>query len=197
MYQNKTLEDWILECSRLRKENAHLKQQIAGLLHQKKAEKNSLESPEVVTKHSPLPVKIQLFNSLFKGRADVYATRWEAKDGRAGYLPACAHEWDRPICQKPKIKCSECQHRMLLPLTDQVIEGHLYGQHIVGLYPMQKDESCSFLAVDFDKENWQKDVLAFIQICKAYGIPYSLERSRSGNGGHVWFFFSEKMNDSD
>lgn len=194
MYQNKTLEDWILECSRLRKENAHLKQQIAGLLHQKKAEKNSLESPEVVTKHSPLPVKIQLFNSLFKGRADVYATRWEAKDGRAGYLPACAHEWDRPICQKPKIKCSECQHRMLLPLTDQVIEGHLFGQHIVGLYTMQKDESCSFLAVDFDKENWQKDVLAFIQICKAYGIPYSLERSRSGNGGHVWFFFSEKMN---
>jgi superfamily II DNA or RNA helicase len=193
MYQNKTLEDWIAECSRLRKENAYLKQQITSLLHQNKAEQNLMEAPEVVTKHSPLHVKIQLYKSLFKGRADVYATRWEAKDGRSGYLPACAHEWDRPICQKPKIKCSKCQHRTLLPLTDQVIEAHLNGQHIVGLYPMQKDDSCSFLAVDFDKENWQKDILAFIQVCKAHSIPYSLERSRSGNGGHVWFFFSEKM----
>lgn len=196
MYKNKTLEDWIAECSRLRKENAYLKQQITGLLHQNKAEQNSIEAPQVVTKHSPLHMKIQLYKSLFKGRPDVYATRWEAKDGRSGYLPACAYEWERPICQKPKIKCSECQHRTLLPLTDQVIEAHLQGQHIVGLYPMQKDESCSFLAVDFDKENWQRDVLAFIQVCKSHDIPYSLERSRSGNGGHVWFFFSEKMDSS-
>ncbi|WP_053362490.1 DEAD/DEAH box helicase [Bacillus sp. FJAT-27251] len=190
MNKNRTLEDWIAECMRLRKENIYLKKQIRDLLQQNK---NKIENHEIVTKHSPLSAKVQLYRSLFKGRTDVYALRWEAKDGRAGYLPACAHEWNRPICQKPMIKCSECQHRRLLPVTERVIENHLSGEHSIGLYPMHKDETCSFLAVDFDKQNWQKDVLAFIQVCKTVGVPYSVERSRSGNGAHVWFFFSNNI----
>lgn len=193
MNQNSTLEDCIAECMRLREENSYLKKQIASLLQKDKIKSNYIEIPEIVTKQSSLEAKVKLYSSLFKGRSDVYALRWEAKDGRAGYLPACAHEWNRPICEKPAIKCSECHNRTLLPLTHQVIIDHLNGEHTVGLYPMHKDETCSFLAVDFDKQSWQKDVLAFIQICKDFGIPFSVERSRSGNGAHVWFFFSDKI----
>jgi superfamily II DNA or RNA helicase len=193
MKQNISLEDWIAECMRLRKENAYLKKQIASLLQKEYTKDNFIDSPVFLTKQSPLKAKVQLYKNLFKGRNDVFALRWEAKDGRAGYLPACAHEWDRPICQKPAIKCSECQNRNLLQLTDQVIIDHLNGDHTVGLYPLQKDGTCSFLAVDFDKNSWQKDVLAFIQVCGIFDIPFSIERSRSGNGAHVWFFFSENI----
>jgi superfamily II DNA or RNA helicase len=192
MSHNKSLEDWIAECIQLRKENAYLKKQIASLLQKENTKLNIIDAPDFVTKQSPLEKKVQIYRSLFKGRTDVYALRWEAKDGRAGYLPACAHEWNRPICQKPEIKCSECLNRTLLPLTNQVIIGHLNGEHTIGLYPMHKDGTCSFLAVDFDKNNWQKDVQAFIQVCKDLGLPFSVERSRSGNGAHVWFFFSDK-----
>ncbi|MBT2694494.1 DEAD/DEAH box helicase [Bacillus sp. ISL-55] len=196
MNHNKSLEDWIAECIQLRNENAYLKRQIASLLQKENPKLNIINEPYFITKQSPLEAKVQLYRSLFKGRPDVYALRWEAKDGRAGYLPACAHEWDRPICQKPEIKCSECLNRTLLPLTNQVVISHLNGEHTIGLYPMQKDGTCSFLAVDFDKANWQKDVQAFIQVCTNLGLPFSIERSRSGNGAHVWFFFSEKIESS-
>ncbi|MGD6777000.1 TOTE conflict system archaeo-eukaryotic primase domain-containing protein [Sutcliffiella horikoshii] len=194
MKHNKTLEDWIAECERLSKENTYLKQQITSLLQPNKPTENN--GQDIVTRHSPLHAKIQLYRRLFNGRTDVYATRWESKDGRNGYLPACANEWDQSICQKPKIKCTECGHRKLLALTDYVIEGHFKGKHSIGLYPMHEDGTCSFLAIDFDKQDWKKDVGAFVQICKEYNIPYSVERSRSGNGAHVWFFFTERLKSS-
>ncbi|MGD6780152.1 TOTE conflict system archaeo-eukaryotic primase domain-containing protein [Sutcliffiella horikoshii] len=118
MKHNKTLEDWIAECERLSKENTYLKQQITSLLQPNKPTENN--GQDKVTRHSPLHAKIQLYRRLFNGRTDVYATRWESKDGRNGYLPACANEWDQSICQKPKIKCTECGHRKLLALTDYV-----------------------------------------------------------------------------
>lgn len=127
------------------------------------------------------------------GRDDIYALRWESRDGRSGYTPACAHEWNPPICQKPKIKCSACNHRTLLPLTDKTLYHHLSGKCTIGLYPLQKDETCSFLAVDFDKNEWQHDITAFADTCKKMAIPYSIERSRSGKGAHVWIFFSENI----
>lgn len=194
MKNNKTLEDWIAECERLSKENAYLKQQLTSILQPIKSTENT--GQDIVTRHSPLHVKIQLYKRLFNGRTDVYATRWESKDGRNGYLPACANEWDQSICQKPKIKCSECKHRQLLPLTDHVIEGHFKGKHSIGIYPLHEDGTCSFLAIDFDKQDWQKDVGAFVQICGEHKIPYSVERSRSGNGAHVWFFFTERFESS-
>lgn len=145
-----------------------------------------------VTNASPSAAKIALIRSLFRGREDVYPRRWEsAKTGKAGYAPACSNEWVRGVCGKPKIKCADCPHRAFLPVTDAVIDGHLRGRYTVGVYPMLADESCWFLAADFDKATWREDAAAYLAACKARGVPAALERSRSGNGGHVWIFFAE------
>lgn len=187
------LQQALAECERLRKENEYLKH-ILSMMMQKKENNHSVTmASSIVNNQSSPEEKIRLFKQLFRGRTDVYAVRWESKNGRAGYTPACAYEWQPPICRKPEIKCSECQHRTLLPLNDQVLYDHLSGKHTVGIYPMQKDETCFFLAIDFDKKNWQEDVLAFVRVCKEFSVPYSIERSRSGNGAHVWIFFSEAI----
>jgi superfamily II DNA or RNA helicase len=125
--------------------------------------------------------KIKLFRTLFKGRDDVYAIFWfNERTGKKGYSPACEDPWSS---RKGKAK-------KYLPLTDKVILSHLTGEKIIGVYPLLKDDTCWFLACDFDKEGWALDALAFVNICKDYGVPAYLERSRSGNGGHVWIFFS-------
>ncbi len=149
---------------------------------------------------SPVSEKIALFRSLFLGRADVYPRRFESKKtGRAGYAPACGNEWVRGICEKPRIKCADCPHRAFLPLTDEVIRWHLSGKDsaaqdfVAGVYPMLADETCYFLAMDFDKDSWQQDVLAVMETCRLLNLPAALERSRSGNGGHVWMFFAEAV----
>ena len=153
-----------------------------------------------VTNLSAPAGKIALFRSLFHGRDDVYPRRFESrKTGRAGYAPACANEWVRGVCEKPKIKCAECAHRRFLPVTDEVVRRHLSGRDeqgrdfVMGVYPMLLDETCLFLAVDFDRENWQADAGAFVETCRQLEVPVALERSRSGNGGHVWFFFEEAV----
>ncbi len=140
--------------------------------------------------------KIALFRSLFRGREDVYPMRFESrKTGRAGYQPACANEWVRGICEKPRIKCADCLQRRFLPVTDDVIRWHLSGSgdhgrpFVMGVYPMLPDECCHFLAVDFDRQDWRQDAGAFLQTCRRLELPAALERSRSGNGAHVWLFF--------
>ena len=145
---------------------------------------------------SPAADKVALFRSLFRGRVDVYPRRFESqKTGRSGYAPACGNEWVRGICEKPRIKCAACPHRAFLPVTDDVIRWHLSGKDkagqpfVAGVYPMLADETCHFIAMDFDKESWQHDVLAVMETCRRLEIPAALERSRSGNGGHVWIFF--------
>jgi len=138
--------------------------------------------------------KVTLFRDLFRGREDVYPKFWRnEKTGRSGYSPACANEWVRGVCEKPRVKCGECPSRSFLPVTDQVILDHLQGRHVIGVYPLLPDESCRFLAVDFDKLSWQEDVAAFLETCRADGIAACLERSRSGNGAHVWFFFEDPV----
>jgi superfamily II DNA or RNA helicase/very-short-patch-repair endonuclease len=144
--------------------------------------------------------KITLFRSLFRGRDDVYPVRFESrKTGRAGYQPACANEWVRGICEKPRIKCADCPHRKFLPVTDEVIRWHLSGvdaqgrPFVMGVYPMLPDECCHFLAVDFDRKDWEQDAAAFLQTCCKLELPAALERSRSGNGGHVWLFFEDAI----
>ncbi len=153
-----------------------------------------------VDHRSPSREKIALFRSLFRGREDVYPRRFESlRTGRAGYAPACGNEWVRGICEKPRIKCANCPHRAFLPVTDEVIRWHLSGKDphggdfVAGVYPMLADETCHFLAIDFDKETWRDDVRAVMEICSQLEIPIALERSRSGNGGHVWLFFSEAV----
>ena len=147
-----------------------------------------------VNNSSPPEVKITLFRSLFRGREDVYPKHWENRNkGTSGYVPACKNEWLRGICNKPKIKCNECSNREYLPVTDEIIHKHLATTATIGVYPLLNDETCWFLAVDFDKETWQEDVAAFLDTCKKVKIPAALERSRSGNGGHVWLFFTEPV----
>ncbi|MFH1118068.1 MAG: DEAD/DEAH box helicase family protein, partial [Pseudomonadota bacterium] len=156
-----------------------------------------------VTNQSPSADKIALFMSLFKGRDDVYPRRFESKrTGRSGYQPACRNEWIRGLCGKPKVKCSTCNHREFLPVTEEVIRNHLMGcdpkerserDFTIGVYPLLPDETCRFLAADFDKAQWMADASAFLLTCDSYNVPAVLERSRSGNGGHVWVFFSEKI----
>ncbi len=145
-------------------------------------------------KHSSPAEKIALFRALFRGRADVYPRRFESrKTGRAGYSPVCGNEWVKGICEKPRIKCTECSHQNWLGVTDEVVHNHLVGKIVIGVYPMLLDESCFFLAVDFDGSEWAHDVRAFMETCGRWKIPVALERSRSGEGGHVWFFFDEAI----
>jgi superfamily II DNA or RNA helicase len=106
------------------------------------------------------------------------------------------------VCGKPQVKCGECPSQAFIPVSDEVIENHLRGKDpkrprsadfVAGVYPLLADETCWFLAADFDGESWAADALAYMQTCRARGVPAALERSRSGNGAHVWIFFSEPV----
>lgn len=153
-----------------------------------------------VTNTSTAEEKIALFGFLFRGRTEVFPQRFESrKTGLAGYSPACGNEWVRGVCEKPRIKCSDCPHQAFLPVSAETIRWHLSGADtlgkpfVMGVYPMLLDETCHFLAVDFDKEAWCDDAHAYLESCEQLGIPAYLERSRSGNGGHMWFFFAEAI----
>ena len=158
------------------------------------------QSPTPIHQLSSPEEKIALFRSLFRGREDVYPRRFESrKTGKSGYAPACANEWVRGICEKPRIKCAECPNRRFLQVTDDVIRWHLSGyddagqRFVAGVYPMLLDETCFFLAVDFDKSGWLEDSTAYIETCRGLGLSVALERSRSGRGGHVWLMFDEAV----
>src|SRR5262247_1853369 len=157
-------------------------------------------NPGVVDQRSSSEVKIALFRSLFRGREDVYPRRFESRmTGRSGYAPACANEWVRGVCEKPRIKCAECPNRRFLQVTDDVIRWHLSGHDaegqafVAGVYPLLQDETCFFLGVDFDKAGWREDAAAFLETCHHLSLSAALERSRSGRGAHVWFFFEEAI----
>ncbi len=142
--------------------------------------------------------KVALFRRLFRGRTDVYPIRWEGKSsGKSGYAPACANEWVAGVCEKPRIKCSDCGNRELIPLSDSVLFDHLVGKRTIGVYPLLTDDTCHFLAVDFDEAEWKDDALAFHQSCDELGVSVALEISRSGNGAHVWIFFAGRVSARD
>ena len=142
-----------------------------------------------------LQEKIDLFCSLFKGRDDVFARRWYSKtSGKAGYQPVCHNEWT-PLCDKRKYKCADCPNRQFSPLTYNDYYRHLEGKDsdgrdVIGLYVLNEDNTCHLLCTDFDDKNcehgYQDDVLTFVDVCRSWNVPYSIERSRSGNGAHVW-----------
>jgi superfamily II DNA or RNA helicase/very-short-patch-repair endonuclease len=159
-----------------------------------------MDPAHLIDRHTPVEEKIRLFRSLFRGREDIHARRFESrKTGRSGYAPACANEWVRGICEKPRIKCAECPHRRFLPMTDEVIRWHLTGADaegkpfVAGIYPLLADDSCWFVAIDFDKSGWREDASACLETCKHLDLPAALERSRSGNGAHLWLFFEEPV----
>ncbi len=137
------------------------------------------------------PQKVALFRGLFSGRTDVFPERWENKSkGKSGYSPTCANLWVAGLCNKMNIKCSDCCNRKLVPLSDSILYEHLIGKRTIGVYPLLTDDTCNFLAVDFDEADWKSDALAFRQSCVELGVPAALEISRSGNGAHIWIFFS-------
>lgn len=154
---------------------------------------NIILSP-TVTFTSNVAAKIELFMSLFKGREDVYAMRWEnVKSGKSGYSPVCLNRRKPGLCGRPRIPCSKCSHQNYAKLDEDVIRRHLLGEVVVGLYPLLKEETCWFLAMDFDGDGWCKDVDTVCAVCNDFRIPIAVERSRSGSGGHAWFFFEQPV----
>ena len=147
--------------------------------------------------------RIRLFQSLFKGREDVFARRWFSKTtGKSGYQPVCINEWKQGFCDKKKYRCVICPNRNFAPLTTQDMYRHLEGKDeyccdVVGLYAIMQDNNCAFLCADFDDKNckygYKEDVLAYVGVCREWLIPYAIERSRSGNGAHVWIFFEAPL----
>jgi len=138
--------------------------------------------------------KINLFLKLFRCRESVFAKRWEnSKTEKSGYAPVCQNEWVKPICQKPKIKCSDCAHQRFPPLNEIAIEAHLKGTMTIGTYAILENDTCVFLVCDFDEKSWRKDVLAYAKSAEALGIQAAVEISRSGNGAHAWIFFQEPV----
>jgi len=155
---------------------------------------NSQHQP--VNRLSPPEAKIALFRELFRGRDDVYARRYESlRTGKSGYALACGNEWVPGVCEKPRIKCAACPHQRFLPVIDDAIPWHLSGRDdtgsdfVMAVYPLLRDETCFFLALDLDKPNWREDARAVMETCSRLGLPSALERSRGGNGGHLWLFF--------
>ena len=147
--------------------------------------------------------RLRLFQSLFKGRENVFARRWFSKTtGKSGYQPVCINEWKQGICDKKKYRCVICPNRNFAPLTTQDMYRHLEGKDeyccdVVGLYAIMQDNNCAFLCADFDDKNckygYKEDVLAYVGVCREWQIPYAIERSRSGNGAHVWIFFEAPL----
>lgn len=198
MNRNESVADLQAELLRLQEENDRLKAILDkhGISYEvdSASESNASMSP---AHQLTAADKISIFRRLFRGRNDVYAQRWESAKGKSGYSPACANEWKTGVCCKPRVKCNECSQRQLQPLTEQVIFDHLSGKCTVGIYPLLKNDECCFLAIDFDGADWQDDAKAFMQSCRELDIPSALEISRSGNGAHVWIFFSEPVSARD
>lgn len=188
----------------LRDEQASLETALAAFKRQLAAIDKVAQSVPfanaTVANKSPSSAKVALFRGLFTGRSDVFPVRWENHNSaRAGYSPACANEWALGICAKPKVKCGQCPHQAFIPVSDEIVARHLRGggtrsgDFVAGVYPLLADGTCWFLAADFDKQDWAADARAFVETSRARGIAAALERSRSGNGGHVWIFFDEAV----
>lgn len=206
MSNSENLSDLYAELNRLESRAARIRNEIARLENQgdpvppQSATRLFPDTTLSVDNNSSPSEKVKLFRSLFRGRDDVYPKRFESrKTGKSGYAPVCANEWRDGVCRKPAVKCADCDHRQYLPVTDDVIERHLRGESpdakpfVAGVYPMLPDETCRFLAADFDKATWEKDVAAFRDTAREIGVPVAVERSRSGNGAHAWVFFSEPV----
>jgi len=192
-------QNWLAERQQLIERIKELEAENAKLRKRLGEDIVPVEQKPTIKKQLSLEERVELFRSLFKGREDVFAQRWVSRvSGKSGYQPACKNKWHPQLCGKPKQNCSDCSNRQLLPLTYSDFYNHLEGKKedgsdVIGLYVLKEDNTCHLLCADFDDKNcehgFQDDVLAYVGVCKSWGIPYSIERSRSGNGAHVWIFF--------
>lgn len=176
----------------LLKENNILKAKLQEIQTDISSNKNNIQDEQPILENQPLNKsqfpkinnksdsisKIKLFMSLFKGRGDVYATQWKnKKKEKSGYSPVCLNQWQSGICYKPNISCSKCKNKSYAALDEYVVEEHLRGNIVAGIYPMLPDESCYFLAMDFDEEGWKNDVSTVRKVCDEFNIPVAVERS--------------------
>lgn len=144
------------------------------------------EALPTVSEDSPAPQKVALFRTLFKGREDAYALPWEnERTGRSGWSPAVRGGWAQARRHGGRAE--------YLRLGDEIVGSHLEGAVHLGLYPLVEGDRCRFLVCDFDRETWILDALAYLDACNDAGVPAALERSRSGDGAHVWIFFSSRF----
>lgn len=194
--------EWLIERQQLLERIKELEAENTELRKRLGEDVTPTEKKPTAMQNLSLQEKVDLFRSLFKGREDVFARRWYSKtSGKAGYQPVCQNEWT-PMCDKRTFKCADCPNRHFSPFTDNDIYRHLEGKDadgrdVIGLYVLNEDNTCHLLCTDFDDKNcehgYKNDVLAFIDVCRSWNIPCSVERSRSGNGAHVWIFFDNPV----
>lgn len=208
-----TFEELLAENQRLRErvhaleqENALLRAQYAPVLSEPEPQQYGTRKRKALTeeeKELELQRRVDLFRDLFRGREDVYAQRFVSKSGKAGYQPVCKNRWSAG-CQEHRYKCEGCPLREFVPLDDNLLRKHLdrnaKEKEVIGIYPILEDNTVFFLCADFDDKNcehgYKDDVLSYVRVCKEWGIPAYIERSRSGNGAHVWIFFSDAVSAS-
>lgn len=201
-YPPQSFEEAAEENRRLREENQRLKALLnafslrpASAISEPKAE--TRPNPTGSSARGENREKIRLFRSYFRGRQDVYARRWESKKGASGYSPACGNEWHPLLCKKP---CARCDNKKYLPITDDVIHDHVLGKATVGIYPLLPDETCFFLAVDFDKKGWERDAAAYLSVAMTWASrPHWRDRAREmvgtcGSSSRMLFRRSQPAN---
>ena len=214
MQEKLNTDELLQKLERLSRENERLKSILSahGISYEQNPSpkdeevltvRSNADNQGLLSKEQILQQRKNLFRSLFKGREDVFALRWTSSDGsQSGYMPACSNRWTS-LCGRKKYKCGNCPNRQFVALGDAEIYNHLCGvdkwgkPFTIGVYAILSDDTCNFLCADFDDKNcehgYKKDVLAFVSVCKDWDIPYSIERSRSGNGAHVWILFEQPV----
>ncbi|TMH37792.1 MAG: hypothetical protein E6H66_01390 [Betaproteobacteria bacterium] len=198
MTQNDRIAFLEAECAKLRSENDKLR----AIVERREVRDGTLAPVDgavsttadaSIRYDSPTAEKVTLFRSLFRGREDIYPIRWESKAGRSGYSPACNNEWVPGICEKPRIKCTDCLNQAFPPVSDDAVYEHLSGRRTLGVYPLLPDDTTWFIAADFDGSTWHADAMAYAASCRELSIPAYIEISRSGDGAHIWIFFDSPI----
>ena len=185
------LAEALAEAAELRDENARLRG-LLGLENRRDDGHRHGWTPTLFTRPTEsapidgtasIDERVTLVRTLFGARSDVFAIRWEnASTAKSGWSPAIRGGWGNKRATKEYV-----------PLTDEILARHLRGEVTIGVYPLLPSDSCTLLACDFDQGTWALDALAYLDACHRGAVPAALERSRSGNGAHVWVFFADAV----